>query len=427
MPSAPVTLTPFSYIFPLVLVYTVPVSASTELHMKRSGSIDAPASLNKSLLAIQLGSIAGAYVVFVAVLLTLLLVVGRRLRRTVHSSNYSLQMQILKPIKPTLGMNPSASSPDSQKIPILQRGGRPSQTSFNGSMVTVDESVVASDRQRAQDEMEMLYAAVLEHDAQKSAGVDIDITARNSDSQSNSPASQYSNPFTDRHTSQNTEYSSSALLNSPLKSPKPSRLSKLFSSNSRSNPDAGNPKSPRLSIRKQQISSPLGSPGPLGSLGPLGSPGIRSPQPYNPEQPPLSPRIYNPGPPPSVPSTHPGLAFGQSTSPAMPPSGRSRAPAPLNLTTTNQAASNLPFRDAYPLRSAPATKTTILERPVKNSHGPVTGMPTPYSAYMPFTPVTPFTPGRTVTKRQRRREEKENGLRVLNEDDLVKDDHDVWG
>jgi hypothetical protein len=46
---------------------------------------------------------------------------------------------------------------------------------------------------------------------------------------------------------------------------------------------------------------------------------------------------------------------------------------------------------------------------------------------MPFTPVTPFTPGRMVTKRERRREERENGLRVLNEDDLVKDDHDVWG
>ncbi|KAJ6119357.1 hypothetical protein N7523_003637 [Penicillium sp. IBT 18751x] len=421
MPSAPVALTPFSYIFRLLLVYTVPVSASKGLHMKRSGSVDAPSSLNRSLLAIQLGSIAGAYVVFVAVLLALLLFVGRRLRRTVHSSNYSLQMQILRPVKPTLDMDPSPITPMSQNIPSLHRGGRPSQTSFNGSMVTVDESVVASDRQRAQDEMEMLYAAVLEHDAQKSAGVDIDITARNSDSQSNSPASQYSNPFTDRHTSQNSGFSSSALLNAPLKSPKPSRLSKLFSSNARSNPDAGKLKSPRLSIRKQQISSPIGSPGPLGS------PEIRSPQPYIPEQPPLSPRIYNPGPPPSIPSTRPGLGFGQNTPSIMPPTGRSRAPAPLNLSTTNQAASNLPFRDAYPLRSAPATKTTILERPVKNSHGPITGVPTPYSAYMPFTPVTPFTPGRTVTKRQRRREEKENGLRVLNEDDLVKDDDDVWG
>jgi hypothetical protein len=324
-------------------------------------------------------------------------------------------MQMLKPVKPTLHMDPSPISPISQNLPspsrssgftswgTLNRGGRPSQTSFNGSMVTVDESVVASDRQRAQDEMEMLYAAVMEHDAQKAAGVNV--SARESDSQSQSPDSQYTNPFTDRHASQIPEYPPAA----PLKSPKPSRLSKLFSSNSRSNPDAGKLRSPRLGLRKQQISSPLASPE------------IRSPQPYVPEQPPLSPRIYNPGPPPSVP--RPGPTVGQ----IMPPPGRARAPAPLNLSTTNQAASNLPFRDAYPLRSAPATKTTILERPVKNSHGPVTGMPTPYSAYMPFTPVTPFTPGRTVTKRQRRREERENGLRALNEDDLVKDDNDMWG
>lgn len=419
MTSAPVALTSLFSIFLLLLVYTVPVSASSGPHIERSGSVDARPPLNRSLLAIQLGSIAGAYVVFVAVLLALLVFVGRRLRQTVHSSNYSLQMQMLRPVKPTLDLDMSPISPISQNPPTpgrssgfpswgtLHQGGRPSQTSFNGSMVTVDESVVATDRLRAQDEMEMLYAAVMEHDAQKAAGVDV--TARNSDSQSNSPDSQYTNPFTDRHASQVSIYPSSAPLNAPLKSPKPSRLSKLFSSNSRSNPDAGRLKSPRLSVRKQQISSPIGSPE------------IRSPQPYIPEQPPLSPRIYNPGPPPSVPQ--PGSTVGQ----IMPPPGRSRAPAPLNLSTTNQAASNLPFREAYPLRSAPATKTTILERPVKNSHGPVTGMPTPYSAYMPFTPVTPFTPGRTVTKRQRRREEKENGLRVLNEDDLVKDDNDMWG
>lgn len=54
-------------------------------------------------------------------------------------------------------------------------------------------------------------------------------------------------------------------------------------------------------------------------------------------------------------------------------------------------------------------------------------MPTPYSPYMPFTPVTPLTPSRMVTKRQRKREGRENGLRVLNEDDMVKGDEDMWG
>lgn len=415
MPLSPVSSSPFPSVLSLLLVYTLPVSGSSASYSERSESVDERPPLDKALLGIQIGSIAGAYVIFVAVLLVLLLFIGRRLRRTVHSSNYSLHMEMLRPVKPPVSMDPSPISPMSQNLPSpskssgfttswgsLHRGARPSQTSVNGSMVTVDESVVASDRQRAQDEMEMLYAAVMEHDAQKAAG--INVSAKDPDSETQSPDSQYTNPFTDRHASHVSEAPSMA----PLKSPKPSRLSKLFSSNSRSNPDGAKLKSPRLNIRKQQISSPLASPN------------VQHSNPQVHVNPPLSPRIYNPGPPPAVPRAAP--AVGQ----IMPPSGRARAPAPLNLSTATQAPSNLPFRDAYPLQSAPATKTTILERPVKNRNGPMTGMPTPYSPYMPFTPVTPFTPGRTVTKHQRRRQERENGLRVLNEDDLVKDEDDMW-
>lgn len=401
-----------------LLVYALPVTGSSTSHSERSTGVDGRPPLDKALLGIQIGSIAGAYVVFVAVLLALLLSVGRRLRRAVLSSNYSLHMEMLRPVKPSVSMDPSPVTPISRNLPSpnktsgftaswgsLHRGPRPSQTSVNDSMVTVDESVVALDRQRAQDEMEILYAAVMEHDAQKAAGVRV--TARDQDFQSQSPDSQQTNPFTDRHASQASEHPPM----SPLKSPKTSRLSKLFSSNSRSNPnpDMGKLKSPRLNIRKQQISSPLGSPNMIPAHSQVH------------DNPPLSPRIYNPGPPPAIPRAAP------TTGQIMRQPGRARAPAPLNLSPSTTASSNLPFREAYPLQSAPATKTTILERPVKNRNGPMTGVPTPYSPYMPFTPVTPFTPGRTVTKHQRRRQERENGLRVLNEDDLVKDENDMWG
>lgn len=416
----------WSPVLSLLFVYILPVSGHSDLHTKRSGAFNDRPPLNRALLGIQIGSICAAYVIFVAVLLALLLLVGRRLRRTVQTSNYSLQMQMLKPVKPAMSLDPSPVSPVSHNLPsptyshqhnsswgTIQRGNRPSQPSVNGSMVTIDESVVASDRQRAQDQMEMLYAAVMEHDAQKSTGVDVSV--RDRDSQSQSPDSQYTNPFTDRHASYATEQPPMPPLKSP-KSPRfsnSSRLSKLFSSNSRSNPDGGKLKSPKLPLRKMGISSPLASPDP------------RTPQTYSHEAPPLSPRFYNPGPPPVAPRAPPASAIGHGI-----PSGRARPPAPLNLATASPQAQSsqqsLPFREAYPLQSAPATKTTILERPTKNRTGPITGVPTPYSAYMPFTPVTPFTPGRTVTKRQRRREEKENGLRVLNEDDLVKDDDDIW-
>jgi hypothetical protein len=46
---------------------------------------------------------------------------------------------------------------------------------------------------------------------------------------------------------------------------------------------------------------------------------------------------------------------------------------------------------------------------------------------MPFTPVTPITPSRMVSKREKRRQDKSNGLRVLQEDDMVKSDEETWG
>ncbi|KAJ5964229.1 uncharacterized protein N7479_004105 [Penicillium vulpinum] len=387
----------------------------------------APPTIDKPLLAIQIGSIVGAYVIFVAVLLALLLFIGRRLRRTVQSSNYTLHMEILKPTRPPVSMDPSPVSPMSHNLPSPKSGGfkswgslnrsaRPSQPSMNGSMLTIDESIVANDRQRAQNDMEMLYAAVMEHDAQKASGGDLSI--REQDFQAQSPDSQITNPFTDRgsHVSDNSlaplaPLASLAPLKSPTKGFNSSRLSKLFTTGSRANPDPSKVRSPRLATRKMSISSPLASPA------------VPTPRAYMHEDPPLSPRIYNPGPPPVVPRP-------QAKESLMPPPGRARPPAPLTLSTPSPSTSvpsNLPFREAYPPQSAPATKTTILERPVKNRLAPVTGMATPYSPYMPFTPVTPFTPGRTVTKRQRKREERGNGLQVLNEDDLVKDDDDIWG
>jgi hypothetical protein len=408
---------PVAFFLTFLILHIDPVWAQEKI--QRAAKSAAPPIVNKPLLAIQIGGIVGAYVIFVALLLALLIFVGRRLRRTVQSSNYTLHMEMLKPVRPSVSMDPSPISPVSHNLPSpkssgfkswgsLNRTGRPSQPSVNGSMLTIDESIVATDRQRAQDEMEMLYAAVMEHDAQKASGVDLAAAEREREYQTQSPDSQITNPFTDRgsHASDH----SLAPLKSPTKGFNSSRLSKLFNSGSRSSPDPSKVRSPRLAIRKLPISSPMASPAPA------------TPQAYIPENPPLSPRIYNPGPPPMVPRM-------QAEPPIMAAPGRSRAPAPLTLATAASASpsSSLPFREAYPQQSAPATKTTFLERPSKHRAGPVTGMPTPYSPYMPFTPVTPFTPGRTVTKRQRKREERGNGLQVLNEDDLVKDEDDIWG
>lgn len=400
--------------------------------LRRDKDLPVNPSLDQSLLAIQVGGIVGAYVIFVAVLLTLLLLIGRRLRRTVQSSNFSLQVEMMSPAKPSVSIDPSPVTPISANLPSpnrpnnfsrswssLARGSR-SHLSGNGSVATIDESVVAYDRRRAQEEMEMLYAAVLEHDEQKATGT----AGSEEEKDVQSPDSTVTNPFTDR-SSRASEGPSAASLRSPMKSPtspRSSRLSKisslsLFNSNPSPNAaprppaDASKLRSPRLALRKLPISSPVGSPDVTASAS------------YGEEQPPLTPRLYNPPPPPTPPA-----AIGPAPHQRVSGGGRAPVPAPLTLSTvSSQGASSLPFRDAFPLQSAPATKTTVLERPEKPTGGPRTGLPTPYSPYMPFTPVTPLTPSRVVTKRQRKREVKENGLRVLNEDDMVRDDGDVWG
>lgn len=437
--------------------------------------------LDRSLLAKQISGIVIAYLVFVGGLLSLLFFVGRRMRRTVHSSNYSLQVEMMKPIHPPppSSTDPSPISPVSAHLPgadrgnsfsrswsSLTRGNKPRVMSNNNSVGSIDESVVESDRRRAQEQMEMLYAAVLEHDEQKEA----EITEEGKDNSSGSdghyyhnhhlqhlqhlhqnsvqsPNSSISNPFTDR-SSRVLDDSSGSMPPPPPppQEPEPqlptsprstsSRLSKrisslsLFSSNKGTSSNATNGggggggssiRSPRLPLGKMSISSPLASPD------------VTATKSYGDDQPPLTPRLYNP-PAPPAPPIH--------VSPAPPPAkssgmGRAPAPAPLSLSSSSHLASSsangpaqggsLPFRDAFPPQSAPATKTTILERPAKQLNGPRTGMPTPYSPYMPFTPVTPLTPSRMVTKRQRKREGRENGLRVLNEDDMVKGDEDMWG
>ncbi|KAF4270728.1 hypothetical protein CNMCM8812_000954 [Aspergillus fumigatus] len=388
---------------------------------RRGIALSTEPPVDQSLLAIQIGGIVGAYVIFVAILLTLLLFVGRRLRRAVQASNYTLQVEMMKPSKQAVSMDPSPVTPVSARLPSpiaqngfnrswgsLAKGPRP-HVSGNGSAATIDESVVAIDRQRAQEEMEMLYAAVMEHDAQRAAGID----TSKQEWEVQSPGSVHTNPFTDR-SSRTSERPSISQTKLPL-SPKSSRLSRisslsLFNSNSQSK--GGKIRSPRLPLRNLAISSPVGSPD------------LTAPHSYGEDQMPLTPRLYNPAPPPAPPITISQASSEVSLGKAP---GRAPAPAPLSLSTASHGSSSLPFRDAFPLQSAPPTKTTVIERPIKPLNGPRTGLPTPYSPYMPFTPVTPLTPSRIVTKRQRKRETKENGLRVLNEDDIVKDDGDMWG
>ncbi|KAN0071467.1 hypothetical protein V8E54_010063 [Elaphomyces granulatus] len=391
-------------------------------------------SVDQSNLPLQIGGIVGSYLISAFVVGVLLLSVGRRLRTAAQTSNCTLELVMLSPetkhtVSTTASPRSDAGKPRSFTMPwnSFSRSHR-SHTSPTSSMATVDETIVLSDRRKAQDEMEKLYAAVMEHqDAKGSVPID-----ENNVYPMGSPVSGPSSPIQFQ-----PHY--------PLPSPQPhlpahpeslpqqesdsrpsSRRSKIsnlsiFSPGPRT---SGSRNKPRQSIRTWAISPPMGSP----DLASASSDG---------ESQPLTPRSYNPGPPPSRPSapnspnrtSMPSVSFGLSNDgPSSAHSTRAPPPPALKVSSATTSSSSLPFRQAFsPPQSAPATKTTILERPEQISRPLRTGMPTPYSPYMPFTPVTPITPSRLVSRQERRRREKENGLRVLMEDDMVKDDHDMWG
>lgn len=139
-------------------------------------------------LPLQVGSIVGAYLVWVILISIAILTVGRRLRGSIRSSPRTLGMEIMKPdaqmqpqkafdpspISPVKAnpWDPSPVSPTKSKLPFSPRSWgsfkkHSRQDSVQSSVATFDESVLSDDKVRNEIEMDRLYAAVAEHDAQK--------------------------------------------------------------------------------------------------------------------------------------------------------------------------------------------------------------------------------------------------------------------
>lgn len=471
--------------------------------------IAASAVRDLSFLPVQVGSIVGAYILFVIFIAAALLLVGRRLRRAAQSSPRTLAMQMMKPfrtdtpkafdpspISPTtnnpysmspsspLDMKSSWPSPEKSKSssiwPSIGKSHR-KQASMQSSVVTFDESVIEDDKTKNQQEMDRLYAAVMEHDDIKSnSRLDL---AEKQDLQEppelqhlrSGPTSQQSSivPRTD------TKSPARTLTTSPQRQTRPSPITIHSRTASRSSVGSF---SKKRSVRDLPISPPMGSPDLMSE-----NAGVYG------ESEPLSPRFYKPGPPPPTPPMRQPASIPEdgldpsrpsprrvdfpdfnrtprtsipsiqtsdvSIRPPMPPNTsdndiplreltkQKRTPAPLAL-RTDSASSRVP-QTQHPLRSAPlplrnlrptgyssdrppsTIKATVLERKVPDQrvpYTPRTGVPsTPYSPYMPFTPVTPMTPSRLVTKQERKRREKEEGRRVATIDDAVEEEADMWG
>ncbi|EMC98496.1 hypothetical protein BAUCODRAFT_32542 [Baudoinia panamericana UAMH 10762] len=135
--------------------------------------LSANAIRNKAILPYEVIAIVCSYVLTVLILGTLLLTVGRRLRKRAQTMAERPQ-ELVKPMRKQF--DPSPISPRSMKSWYSLRRKRSgsirsgaSQLNSPGmdSVVSFDTSVVEADKRKQQEQMEMLYAAVMAEDDRK--------------------------------------------------------------------------------------------------------------------------------------------------------------------------------------------------------------------------------------------------------------------
>lgn len=120
----------------------------------------ANASRDPALLKWQILGIAGGYVLFVLVTFTLLLTVGKRLRRAAQSSTGSLSMEMVKPNRWMGDPSPPGHNDNTRGWGTVGRAKSPAST----TVASFDPTVIEADKRRREQEMERLYAAVLQGD-----------------------------------------------------------------------------------------------------------------------------------------------------------------------------------------------------------------------------------------------------------------------
>ncbi|KAF2754701.1 hypothetical protein EJ05DRAFT_130438 [Pseudovirgaria hyperparasitica] len=449
---------------------------------------------DKKQLPWEICGIVGAYLVTVLVALTLLLTVGKRMRRDAELSPLTLEIEMVKAGSQAFDITPVSPASTTRswfqkkfhRTPSFRSGMSSPTSPTVQSVASFDHMVLKSDKEQRQREMERLYAAVMEHqdeqEARKSAQsmvtdpevdqtsqdhrrpLQINTTAKHSDlypsPQSATTPRSFSRPLHPMEPPRSARSTRFAEQQQPEERSSPQRNNagarrepalsplsprKFLSRGPRRDSDASSSSKTRKSLHNLRISGPIQK-----------YPGEQSDEEA---RTPLSPRFYDPPPPPalpSIPSPH-DFATSQGTArnadsayaqeardqPAPLPSARiprinTLAPPPaLNISPAKSAASStstLPLRsyhDAAGLAPVPPTptKTTYVQaRKDKLSlTTPRTGMPnTPYSPYMPFTPITPVTPSHLVTRKDRKERKKMEGKRVLREDDMVKEEDELW-
>jgi len=142
----------------------------------------AHASRDKSLLPFQIVGIVGSYLGSVLIIVTLLLTVGRSRRRIaldraaearctemVKPMNRAFDPSPISPVSSRSWYSPRKLKPKKSSGGSMRSGGMSSPISPTGaSVISFDAAVVEADKQKRQEEMERLYAAVMAQDERRS-------------------------------------------------------------------------------------------------------------------------------------------------------------------------------------------------------------------------------------------------------------------
>lgn len=412
-------------------------------------------SPDKNIFPAQVCGVVGAYVLTVLIWGVLLLTVGRKMRLKREKAPRALELEL---VTAKAGQTPVSPHSTRSASSWFRRGLRSSSKTNLDSAIgnpespvvhspgSFDQKVIEADRERAQADMERLYAAVMEHDRKKSLYSQVSTEEPYHDDPRRPPridtsrgAQSQSNPTSPMKAIYPPGYHNGGAPTAPL---------------------PREPASPRSILSKKSVNSTTSN----GSRARFNLKNLRIQNQKYPDQgpdddarTPLSPRYYDrnghPVPGPPSPPT-------QQTSPTTPgeieeayeqldevqplprpapqrlnsiPDSQNNTPTSTHAPLINKSAASsnqsLPLRTySEPLKS-PDLRTTVLDRRLDklSLQTPRTGVPyTPYSPYMPFTPLTPVTP-HLVTKKERKERKKNEGRRVVYERDMVQSPKDIFG
>ncbi|KAH7135920.1 hypothetical protein B0J11DRAFT_406036, partial [Dendryphion nanum] len=404
---------------------------------------------------IQICGLVAGYVGSVLIWGFLLLTIGRRMRRKNQTVPKTLELELVtaRPSGHALASPLSARSAtswfkkgfkknDGTNDSVL--GSQPQTPVHISSPTTMDKRTMEIERERAQAEMERLYAAVAEHDKQKHMS-QVSNTEQEVETAPRRPAPRIntarkgsfnSNPSSPVVAIYPPSYQNMPNNSSPPRDrirdqPVPASPRSILSKKSH-NSTSSNTSKARFNLKNLRISGPI----------------QRYPGGADDEEArtPLSPRFYNPPAPPSPPTqqnspTTPGDFEAYEQLDEVQPLPR---PAPQRLgsygqtpttpnfpvpsKSTNSSTNELPLRGyAEPLKS-PDLRTTVLDRQLNKLalNTPKTSVPyTPYSPYMPFTPLTPVTPH--LVTRTERKQRKKRELAPQSLDEMVQSPKEIFG